>query len=55
VAIDKASKSGRYDDNRDAGFDHTFDNMASRNATTLGRCVVLNSTSQLLYLSPMFR
>jgi hypothetical protein len=41
------SKNGRYDDNRDAGFDRTFDNTASRNATTLGQSVALNSISPL--------
>jgi hypothetical protein len=54
VAINKVSKNGRYDDNRDAGFDRTFDNTASRNVTTLGQSVALNSISpQGLILGPL--
>ena len=39
------AKKGRYDDNREAGLDHTFDSTAGLNAATLGRSVASISAS----------
>jgi hypothetical protein len=49
-------KNGRYDDNREAGLDHTFDNTAGLNATTLGRSVAsISASPQGLIFGPSFR